>query len=141
MIVGFALMIFAAQGGLVLVAAAFTARFYILWPIRFYVVRNVGGVDIKEYLKIVIGPILGSSIMAVTVFGWQYLLAEQTSNSIILSSSLLVGLSIYAVFAWVVMRVRILRATQLVKSMWTPSLDNENGLDMAGPGNSRRSGG
>ena len=86
MIVGFALIIFAAQGGLTLVAAAFTARFYILWPIRFYVVRNVGGVDIKEYLKIVVVPILPDQRRQLRIDG---VLMQVATSRIVNSSSVL----------------------------------------------------
>lgn len=138
LLLGVALMFVAVQYSLILVAAAFTARYYLLWPARFYIVKKVAGVNIWRYAGIFVLPIAVSSIMTAAILGWQYLLAERMSVHVLLFSTVLVGGLVYAGGVWIAMAERVRRVIAFVKSMGTPAREREAGEDRAEPGYARR---
>jgi PST family polysaccharide transporter len=121
MVLGIVLMALAAPAGLVFVAVAYTARYYILWPVRFHIVRGVGGIDIRHYVRIAVLPLALSISMALVVVAWRTLMGDHLSDLLDLFSSALIGGVVYLALVWIFMRERVLRGIAFVKAMREPA--------------------
>lgn len=115
-VLGAALMLAASRWGLVAVAAGFTARYYLLWPIRFYIVKKLADVAIRKYLGLFLLPLAAAGVMAGAVVGWQQVMADRLPGPLLLASAIAVGVAVYAAIAWIAMPDRVRRLIAFAKS-------------------------
>lgn len=120
-VLGIALMLVAGRYGLVAVAAAFVARYYLLWPVRFYIVRKTADVAIWQYCKIFILPFAVSSVMAGAVVGWQYFMVGRLSDPAMLITAIMIGMAVYAAIVWTAMPGRVRRIVLFIKAGGMPA--------------------
>lgn len=121
MVLGAALMLAGSRYGLMAVAGAFVARYYLLWPIRFYIVKQIADVAIWRYLRIFILPLAVSAVMAGAVVGWQHVMADRLSGILMLVSAVVIGVAVYAAITWTAMPDRVRRVLLFVKSGGAPA--------------------
>jgi O-antigen/teichoic acid export membrane protein len=100
-------MVLVVDHGLVAIAAAFAAAYYLVWPFRFYLVTNVANVDMLDYLKPFAPPLISSLLLAVAVLAWQELAAAHLSDLALVATSVGVGALTYAGCVWLTMRERV----------------------------------
>lgn len=67
----------AVRWGIVAVAAAYVIRGYLLSPTEIWMVHRLARVNVKTYFHQLLGPLLGSLGMTVTIFGMKYLVASR----------------------------------------------------------------
>ncbi|MFQ5621769.1 MAG: lipopolysaccharide biosynthesis protein [Paracoccaceae bacterium] len=106
-LLGIFAMIVAAPFGLVAVAIAFTVRYYALWPIRFAIVKRLGGMGITRCAEIVAPVIAGAAVMAGGVALWLRHAAASMPPVVLLASGIVIGAGIFLLFAALAFRRRI----------------------------------
>ena len=119
-VLGVALMLAGAEHGLVAVAAAFVGRYYLLWPIRFHIVKKITDVATWQYFKVFVPPFTVAAIMAGTVLGWQHFMAGQLSELAMLVTAVTIGMAVYGAMLWVTMKGRVRRILVFARSGGIP---------------------
>jgi len=119
-VLGAALMLAWAQYGLVAVAAAFVARYYLLWPIRFHIVKKIADVAIWQYFKVFISPFAAAATMAGAVLGWQHFMAGRLSELVMLVSAVIIGIAVYGTILLATMQRRVRRILLFARSGGMP---------------------
>ena len=114
---GIALMIYSVDYGLVGVAISFVAVRYILWPVRFRIVSEISAIRLSPYLGVMFLPLVSSVAMGGAVLGWRSLLADDMSGLLLVTSSIMVGIIVYAALSWLTVRARILDLVGSVQTM------------------------
>ncbi|SHJ63744.1 Membrane protein involved in the export of O-antigen and teichoic acid [Cycloclasticus pugetii] len=113
-LLGILLIITFVDYGIMGVAIAFAARYYIMWPFRFIIVSNYADRSLLQYLKVLVLPLINAIIMTFITVAWQQLMGANFSTFTLLASSVLVGLSTYCVVLWATMRTQV---RELFKSL------------------------
>lgn len=114
-LIGIISIIAFVEHGITGVAAAFTARYFIMWPFRFKIVANYAGTNPLQYLKTLALPLINAILMTIIIITWQQWIASDTSSFILLASSILIGLLSYSAMAWATMRNQIQELYKSIK--------------------------
>lgn len=89
------------QYGFFWVAVAYVARGYLFAPVELYLVQKLIDFEIGEYVDALLFPLIGSVLLAASVFAAQRMLPADTGEYISLASGLFAGGATYAVYAYV----------------------------------------
>ena len=106
-IIGIVVMISFVDYGILGVAAAFTARYYILWPIRFIIVAQIAETEPFFYIKAFTLPLINAIIMTIIIIGWQHVAAPNISILQLFVSSIFIGMLAYGAGIWTTMHKRV----------------------------------
>jgi O-antigen/teichoic acid export membrane protein len=91
-VVGFALVV---KMGIVAVASAYVVRGYLILPLSLFVINKLIKINIINYLRLYIVPLLASGVMIGTILLTKYFLGSSIKASILLAIALLLGTSTY----------------------------------------------
>jgi len=116
-LLGVALIWMFASHGIIIVAIIFSARYYLLWPIRFAIARNLGGGSVMSFLAHMVKPVLAALLMGLAVL---FVVDLSTLPVISLIFGVLVGGLIFGLLATLLMKDRIVVAIHLAKGEGTP---------------------
>ncbi|OSP54788.1 lipopolysaccharide biosynthesis protein [Pseudoruegeria sp. SK021] len=120
---GIAAMIFAAPFGLAAVTAAFVARYVLLWPLRFALVRRLGGAGLGQTIRILAPVVPGTAIMAGLVWIWCWQANGAWSPAVIVITGTAIGLAAFGSYAALVLRQRLSTARSLLRGDVSSSQD------------------
>jgi O-antigen/teichoic acid export membrane protein len=81
--------------GIVAVASAYVIRAYLLSPISLLAINKLVKINLINYLRLYLVPLLASLSMVLTILTTKYFLGKFLHPSILLAISLLFGISIY----------------------------------------------
>ncbi len=113
-VVGFAL---AVKWGIVAVASAYVVRGYLLLPISLLAINKLVKINLINYLRLYIVPLVASGLMVGTILATKYFLGGFLEAWILLAISLLLGISIY-IFAISVISPKLFkRLLELAESL------------------------
>ncbi|MEH1965699.1 lipopolysaccharide biosynthesis protein [Nostoc sp.] len=91
-VVGFALVV---KWGIVAVASAYVVRGYVLLPISLLAINKIIKINLTNYLRLYIVPLVASVAMVATILATKYFLGTFLEAWMLLATSLLFGISIY----------------------------------------------
>ena len=117
-ILGILLIWIFASYGIAAVAIVFSLRFYLLWPIRFKIVENLGGGSLSDTLKTTLKPAIISLIMAAITLAITQILALNPLLSLIIGT--ISGALIFGLLTTLFMRDRLTLAIDLAKGEGAP---------------------
>lgn len=106
-LIGIMVIVAFIDHGIIGVAAAFTTRYFIMWPFRFKIVANYAGTKPLQYLKALALPLINAILMTIIIVTWQQWIGADTSPFTLLASSILIGLLSYCSLVWATMRNQI----------------------------------
>ncbi len=112
-ILGVLLIWLFAERGIVLVAAIFSLRYYLMWPFRFAIVERLGGLSFVEFLARIALPLTATLAMTAVVYGFTHLTDWAAFPTLVIGAAL--GALVFAFLTTVLMRDRITLAIQLAK--------------------------
>lgn len=113
-VVGFAL---AVKWGIVAVASAYVIRGYLLLPISLLAINKLVKINLTNYLRLYIVPLVASGVMVATILATKYLLGTLVKSWILLVISLLLGISIYIFTILVISPKLFKRLIELAESL------------------------
>lgn len=103
--------------GVLGVTAAFTARYYLMWPIRFIIVARIADTKSFVYVKAFAMPLINAIIMTIVIISWQHLVAPSVSTLTLLTSSILIGVLIYYLGVRITMNKRVQELLLFIQSI------------------------
>lgn len=103
-----------APYGLLAVAIAFVAVFFVMWPFKFANLAVISQYPMLELVSFHIRPLISAGLMAAGILGLHGFLGDQ-SNLVLLLSGTLAGILIYGALAALTMRDRIILLNDLTK--------------------------
>lgn len=118
---GIVMILFAAQFGLLPVAAAFTARYLLLWPLRFYIVKTVAHIRMTPYLIGIAVPLALSVIMYGGVMAWRHVSAAWLPAIPSMITAILVGVILFGAGLQLFLPQKVRQLVDLVKN-WRAAL-------------------
>ena len=116
-LVGVLLMVYLVQYGTVGVAIGFVARYFILWPWRFYLVSKYTGLATVNTLRVLAVPLTNSLLVATILIGWRQWLAADGPVVLTFITSIAIGIFAYSILTWLTMRNQILELVTSIK-LW-----------------------
>lgn len=106
-----------AEQGIIAVAIIFSARFYLLWPVRFAIARPLGGGTISTFLTRMILPILVTLAMVVAIL----VITQATTEPLItLILGIIAGALTFGLLTTFLMKDRMGTAIRLAKGQGAP---------------------
>jgi PST family polysaccharide transporter len=90
----------AVRWGIVAVAAAYVIRGYVLAPLHLLAVRRLIDIDIGEYARQYVVPIVGSVVMVACVLLLKMLLAGALPTLVTLAICIVTGILVYGAAVW-----------------------------------------
>jgi len=117
-ILGIIAMIYLIDFGIVGIAAAFTARYYIFWPLRVIITSKYANFSITHYLKTFTLPLINALIMGYIVIVFQDLFLLNRSVFTTLIGSILVGSVSYIFLLWLTMRNKNKKLIEDLQILW-----------------------
>ncbi len=105
--IGIIAMVAFVDYGITAVAIAFAARYYLMWPFRFNVVTRYTGMTPMLFIKVFTPPLINAIVMTIIILAWQQWVVPGSSGVVLLVSSILVGVLVYAALVWFTMRNQI----------------------------------
>jgi len=121
-VIGFALTV---RWGIVAVAVAFVVGSYLVSPVRFLMVRKLAGIETAAYLQQLTIPLLGSLIMAGTILGAKYFVADRFVAPVRLAIYVAIGTIVYGSIVILLMPKLIQQARTLVAMALPPFLKRQ----------------
>lgn len=103
-VVGIIGMIYMADFGTVGIAIAFTARYYLFWPLRLMITSKYAKFSVTEYLKVFMLPLFNALLMGYIVVMCQKFILSDMSTYSIFFGSIFIGLISYCIVSWLTMR-------------------------------------
>ncbi|MGB3147577.1 MAG: oligosaccharide flippase family protein, partial [Paracoccaceae bacterium] len=101
-----ALILFAAGGGISLVAAAVTLAYGLTWPLLILTTSRLAGLGLLPFVEGILMPLVGSGLMAAAL--WPLILFLRDQSPVIqVALPALAGMGLYLGFALITMRDRI----------------------------------
>lgn len=119
-LVGIAAMLWSVQYGLIGVAIAFVARYYLLWPLRFLILSRYTEKSAIHYIRAFSMPLAAAILTALIVIGWQQWLPAEIPVFIQLLSSIMVGVISYLAIVWFTIRTRCQELILAINSLKGP---------------------
>ncbi len=113
---GLAFVYAAGDYGLAVIAFAMTIRYYFIWPLNFYLIKRLVGIDFGHFVE-PLRPVIGACIvMTASVLVWQYVIVHWNLGILALISEVVVGVATYAIFIRIVMFDELLRLKRTLRS-------------------------
>ncbi|MBG1264730.1 lipopolysaccharide biosynthesis protein [Nostoc commune] len=91
-VIGFALVV---RLGIVAVASAYVVRGYLILPISLLAINKLFKINLNNYLRLYIVPLVASGAMVVTILSTKYFLGKFLEAWMLLGISAIFGISIY----------------------------------------------
>ncbi|MBG1269253.1 lipopolysaccharide biosynthesis protein [Nostoc sp. WHI] len=115
-VVGFALVV---KFGIVAVASAYVVRGYLILPISLLAINKLVKIDLTNYLRLYIVPLVASAAMFGTILATKYFLETFIESWMLLAISLLFGISTYIFILSVISPKLFRRLLDLAESLNT----------------------
>jgi O-antigen/teichoic acid export membrane protein len=106
--------VLAVSFGVLAVAAAFTARAYVMMPVQLYLQRRYAGIPTSEFLRRLRGPGVATLLMAAAVLATKWLLLPRVDFVLLLLAEVAVGALVYVAAILVIERALLAEVVEFV---------------------------